>query len=160
MASAEENTAKAETQVSGDYDVEERLLHRLHGWVGDDFEAESHCHRALARVRAIGDTHGDLSSDTEPKTQNKSECSRVGPYELLGFIGQGGMGRVFKAKHDRLGRVVALKVLSSSSSLKTQTTKRFQREMRALGRIDHPNIVTASDAGVRDGIHFPRNGVC
>ncbi|MEO1524658.1 MAG: SUMF1/EgtB/PvdO family nonheme iron enzyme [Planctomycetota bacterium] len=154
MKSLEERASQAPIEVSDDYDAEESLLRGLDGWVGDDFEAESHCGRALAKVRAFGDTCGDSQGDTQPKTQDKTACSRVGPYTLLGFIGQGGMGRVFKAKHVRLGRVVALKVLSSSSSLKSQTTKRFQREMRALGRIDHPNIVTASDAGVRDGVHF------
>ena len=155
MRSAEKRPSEDPVEGVKDYRAEESLLRGLAHWTGDDFEAESHCGRALARVQALIETRDDGSSDTATGSRpHSSHRSKVGPYQLLGFIGQGGMGRVYKAKHDRLGRIVALKVLPDTSTLKTQTTKRFQREMRALGRIEHPNIVTASDAGVRDGVHF------
>ncbi|MEL6105982.1 MAG: SUMF1/EgtB/PvdO family nonheme iron enzyme [Planctomycetota bacterium] len=154
MRSVEPQTSENPADGANDYQAEESLLRGLAEWAGDDYEAESHCGRALARVQAFADTRGDGSRDTEERSHPNANRSKVGPYQLLGFIGQGGMGRVFKARHDRLGRVVALKVLGTASARKTHTAKRFQREMRALGRIEHPNIVTASDAGVRDGVHF------
>jgi serine/threonine protein kinase len=75
-------------------------------------------------------------------------------YQLLGRIGQGGMGTVCKAIHLRLAKTVAVKVLRWSRKNDPESIARFEREMRAVGRLDHPNIVRASDAGVADGVHF------
>ena len=76
----------------------------------------------------------------------------LGQYRILDQIGQGGMGRVFKAEHRTLGRLVALKVLAPGL-LKTERVQQlFRREARAAARLLHPNIVTAFDAsqeGVR-----------
>jgi tRNA A-37 threonylcarbamoyl transferase component Bud32 len=81
------------------------------------------------------------------------ERGRLGQYEILGRIGQGGMGAVFKARHAELGKVVALKVLSSGQ-LDEALVARFKNEMRALGRLDHPHVVGAHDAGEVGGVHF------
>jgi eukaryotic-like serine/threonine-protein kinase len=71
----------------------------------------------------------------------------LGQYRILDQIGQGGMGRVFKADHRTLGRLVALKVLAPGL-LKTERVQQlFRREVRAAARLLHPNIVTAFDAG-------------
>jgi serine/threonine protein kinase len=70
----------------------------------------------------------------------------LGQYRILDQIGQGGMGRVFKAEHRTLGRLVALKVLAPGL-LKTERVQQlFRREARAAARLLHPNIVTAFDA--------------
>jgi serine/threonine protein kinase len=78
----------------------------------------------------------------------------LGEYRLLERIGRGGMGQVFRALHLRLDKLVALKVLPSDRFGDPQAVARFEREMRAVGRLDHPNIVLARDAGEVDGIHF------
>ncbi|MBP3958146.1 SUMF1/EgtB/PvdO family nonheme iron enzyme [Gemmata sp. G18] len=73
-------------------------------------------------------------------------------YRVMERLGQGGMGTVFKAVHVRLGKVVALKVIRGARD--AAAVARFDREMRAVGRLDHPNIVRASDAGEANGVHF------
>ncbi len=71
---------------------------------------------------------------------------RFGEYELTEKLGEGGMGVVFKAVHTKLGRTVALKVLPEERLRSAEAVARFEREMRAIGAVDHPNIVQAHDA--------------
>jgi serine/threonine protein kinase len=78
---------------------------------------------------------------------------RLGKYEILETLGRGNMGVVYKARHTELGKVVALKVLPSSESDEAGIA-RFKNEARAVGRLDHPNIVTAHDAGRDEGVHY------
>jgi serine/threonine protein kinase len=78
----------------------------------------------------------------------------VGPYKVLSHIGQGGMGSVFRALHIHLDRIVALKVLPPGRLQRPEAVARFNREMKAVGKLNHPNIVQAFDAGVHDGMHF------
>jgi serine/threonine protein kinase/CHAT domain-containing protein/tetratricopeptide (TPR) repeat protein len=78
---------------------------------------------------------------------------RLGQYEILGKLGQGGMGAVFKARHTELGKIVALKVLPVQQ-MDEVTVGRFKNEVRAIGKLDHPNIVVAHDAGESRGVHF------
>ena len=80
--------------------------------------------------------------------------SRLGDYELLKKLGQGGMGTVYQAQHVRLKRVVALKVLPQNRLGNTDAVARFEREIEAVGRLDHPHIVRAFDAREVDGIRF------
>lgn len=78
----------------------------------------------------------------------------LGGYELIDKIGVGGMGQVFKARHRRMKRVVALKKLPDEFSGSRELLRRFEREVEAAAKLDHPNIVTAFDAGEEAGIHF------
>jgi CHAT domain-containing protein/tRNA A-37 threonylcarbamoyl transferase component Bud32 len=78
---------------------------------------------------------------------------RLGQYEIIGKLGQGGMGAVFKARHTELGKIVALKVLPVQQ-MDEVTVGRFKNEVRAIGKLDHPNIVVAHDAGEARGMHF------
>lgn len=78
----------------------------------------------------------------------------LGNYTILDKLGQGGMGMVLKAEHRRMKRVVALKVLSPAVTENPEMTRRFQREVEAAARLDHPNIVTAYDADEANGTHF------
>ncbi len=71
---------------------------------------------------------------------------RIGNYEVLDKLGAGGMGAVYKARHRRMKRVVALKVLSREGSRSGTLADRFQREIETLARLAHPNIVMAYDA--------------
>ncbi len=75
-------------------------------------------------------------------------------YQLLGTIGQGGMGTVFKGHHLNLKRFVAIKALRVDQGRSTDLTHRFLREMEAIGRMDHPNVVRAMDAGERNGVFY------
>lgn len=79
---------------------------------------------------------------------------RLGDYQLIGRIGGGGMGTVYKALHVRMGRVVALKVLRPEIQQNPVLIQRFDREVRAVARLSHPNIVSALDAREQDGLHF------
>ncbi len=79
---------------------------------------------------------------------------RLRDYQLLDKIGQGGMGAVYRARHTRLDRVVALKVLPAAHLDDPAAVARFQREMKAVGKLDHENIVRATDAGEESGAHF------
>jgi serine/threonine protein kinase len=76
--------------------------------------------------------------------------SRLGPYEILGQIGAGGMGEVYRAKDPRLGRDVAIKVLPASFSQDTDRLRRFEQEARAAGVLNHPNITAVYDFGTHD----------
>jgi hypothetical protein len=81
------------------------------------------------------------------------ENGRLGQYEVLGKLGKGGMGAVFKARHTELGKLVALKVLPAEH-MDEVGIARFKNEVRAIGKLDHPNIVVAHDAGESRGAHF------
>ena len=76
----------------------------------------------------------------------------LGEYQVLEELGHGGMGRVYKALQTKLDRVVALKVLPRGRLRDQQAIARFEREMKAIGRLDHPNIVQAYDAREIDGM--------
>ncbi|MES2790456.1 MAG: SUMF1/EgtB/PvdO family nonheme iron enzyme [Planctomycetota bacterium] len=78
----------------------------------------------------------------------------IGPYRLTKKLGQGGMGAVYQATHTKLDKVVAIKLLSRQSGLEATAVERFEREMKAVGKLDHPHIVRAMDAGECDGFHY------
>ena len=71
----------------------------------------------------------------------------MGDYVLVAELGAGGMGKVYKARHRRMERIVALKVMSAAAMQDEAAVKRFQREVKAAARLEHINIVTAYDSG-------------
>lgn len=92
---------------------------------------------------------------TRPSAAASSEYGvMLGQYRILEQIGSGGMGRVFKALHTRLDRFVALKLLPPGMIASEQLIARFHREIRAIGKLQHPHIVAALDAGEFEGTHF------
>jgi serine/threonine protein kinase len=78
----------------------------------------------------------------------------LGPYRILDQIGRGGMGRVYKAEHRTMGRTVALKVFAPNMVNTERALELFQREVRAIAQLGHPNIVTAYDANEENGRHY------
>lgn len=80
--------------------------------------------------------------------------TQLGPYEIVARLGAGGMGEVFRAHDSRLGRDVAIKVLSSRISSDPSSKKRFLREARALSAISHSNICSLFDIGSVEGTDF------
>jgi tRNA A-37 threonylcarbamoyl transferase component Bud32/uncharacterized membrane protein YidH (DUF202 family) len=74
--------------------------------------------------------------------------------EILGLVGRGGMGVVYKARQKRLDRLVALKILPPNVSRDAAFSERFTREAKALARLTHPNIVTVHDFGQTNGLFY------
>src|SRR5512137_2561111 len=79
-----------------------------------------------------------------------SPGARLGPYEIVGLIGAGGMGEVYRARDARLGRDVAIKVLSPQLAATPEARARFEREARTISQLNHPHICTLHDIG-REG---------
>src|SRR5262245_24909621 len=86
--------------------------------------------------------------------EGRLEELRIGNYQVLDRLGAGGMGTVFKARHRRMKRVVALKVLSRAAGTDDTFVQRFQREVEVISRLSHPNIVMAFDADEAEVGHF------
>ena len=90
----------------------------------------------------------------------------VGRYVILDRIGSGSMGRVYKAHHAMMDRIVALKIIAPEIASNERVVARFQREMKLVGRLDHPNVVRAFDADqihkvlyiVMEYVHRPQPG--
>src|SRR5262245_30680302 len=78
--------------------------------------------------------------------------TRLGPYEIVGRLGAGGMGEVYRARDTRLGRDVALKLIPAALAASPEARARFQVEAQAISRLNHPNICTLYDVGV-EGEH-------
>ena len=86
--------------------------------------------------------------------QKKSRGLLIGDYLILEKVGQGGMGKVFKARHRKLGRLGALKILPPSFARDSDAVLRFRREFEAAGRLKHINLVAAFEANEDRGVHF------
>jgi serine/threonine protein kinase/dipeptidyl aminopeptidase/acylaminoacyl peptidase len=80
--------------------------------------------------------------------------SRIGPYEVLAPIGAGGMGKVYRARDARLGREVAIKVLSAARLEDEAVVRRFELEARLAGSLNHPNILGLYDVGEHEGVPY------
>jgi Tol biopolymer transport system component len=80
--------------------------------------------------------------------------TRLGPYEIVAPIGEGGMGEVYRALDARLGREVAIKVLPASFAGDVDRLRRFEQEARATGALNHPNILAVYDIGSHEGAPY------
>jgi Tol biopolymer transport system component len=78
----------------------------------------------------------------------------LGPYEILGPIGAGGMGEVFRARDARLGRDVALKMLPTGFTADQDRLRRFEQEARSAAALNHPNILAVHDIGATNGVPY------
>jgi hypothetical protein len=103
-----------------------------------------------AQAADLSDT--PVSRADEP--EEPAEALLLGEYYLEDLLGSSSTGPVYKARHRTLGRVVALKLLSSEAAQSPETVARFRRKVSVMGRLNHPHLVAAYDAGERDGIHF------
>jgi serine/threonine protein kinase/WD40 repeat protein len=140
----------AELEGSSDT-VIERLRQQVQP---DQYEQESGCQSMLAAIDAIGREPTFAGGSHRGAESADPGLGMVREYKLLAKIGEGGMGAVYKALHTKLDKIVALKVLPAERTKDEQSVARFEREMRAVGKLDHPNIVRAMDAGEADGQHF------
>jgi eukaryotic-like serine/threonine-protein kinase len=80
--------------------------------------------------------------------------TRLGPYEVLGLVGAGGMGEVYRARDSRLGREVAIKTLPASLADDPERLRRFEREARAVASLNHPHVLTVHDVGTHEGVPY------
>jgi serine/threonine protein kinase len=80
--------------------------------------------------------------------------TRLGPYEILGALGAGGMGEVYRARDTRLDRTVAVKVLPAELAQDNERRARFEREARAISSLNHPHICVLHDFGHQDGTDY------
>jgi Tol biopolymer transport system component len=79
---------------------------------------------------------------------------RLGPYEIVGPIGSGGMGEVHRAKDTRLSREVAIKVLPTDFAENADRLRRFEQEARSAGMLNHPNLLSVYDIGTHNGAPY------
>ena len=80
--------------------------------------------------------------------------TRLGPYEIVSALGEGGMGEVYRAHDTRLDRAVAVKVLPLHVAHDPEVRQRFEREARTLAALSHPHICPVFDVGQQDGVDF------
>ena len=110
---------------------------------------------AVESIRSQNFQSGDASITPIPDTQvDQAIGVQIGDYELEQQIASGGMGSVFRARHTRLERTVAIKILPERKMQNSAAISRFKREMKIIGQMNHPSMVSATDAGEADGTHY------
>lgn len=115
---------------------------------GDEsFINEYEFHESVSVVQAY-------ESDALHLPKEPSRKHHIGRYMLIERLGTGGMGTVYKSLHTKLEKFVALKILRTKRMLDDRAIARFEREMKAVGKLKHENIVQASDAGDADGKQY------
>jgi RND family efflux transporter MFP subunit len=124
----------------------------------DPYLHEPGCGQAVARAQAVvGDcpdfrgVAGQRDGKSDSRENGTVPFESLGEYQLIQRLGGGGMGTVYKARQGRLDRIVALKILSRGRTDDPRAIVRFEREMKAIGRLDHAHIVRAYDAREIDG---------
>jgi formylglycine-generating enzyme required for sulfatase activity/serine/threonine protein kinase len=116
---------------------------------------ESGHQRALADLgKADSGASVKEDFDDEKTIDQPLDLGELGEYRLLEKLGEGGMGAVYKALQVNLEKIVAMKVLPKGRMGDEQATARFKREMKAVGQLEHPNIVRAMDAREIEGTSF------
>jgi tRNA A-37 threonylcarbamoyl transferase component Bud32 len=136
------------------------LAARLRQPPGTDTPDEEEA-RAAALVEGLGRRLGEgdatplpAAAADETATEGRPPLGQLGQYALLERLGEGGMGEVYKARHRLMDRVVAVKVIHPRHLSHPAALQRFQREIRALARLDHPHIVRAEYADQAGDTHF------
>jgi WD40 repeat protein/serine/threonine protein kinase len=108
---------------------------------------------ALAMMEDIRPSSEHLSGAAAPAAEGR-KLERVGDYRILREVGRGGMGVVYEAEQESLGRHVAVKVLPPHALFDAKQVQRFQCEARAAARLHHTNIVPVYGVGEADGLHY------
>jgi len=133
---------------------------------GERPTVEEYCHRypeiaddirelfpVLIRMEDLG-ADSSAGSTGSPAACADARPERLGDFRILREVGRGGMGVVYEAEQESLGRRVALKVLPDASLANTDQVRRFEREARAAARLHHTNIVPVFGVGQEGGHHY------
>lgn len=123
----------------------------------DPLTEEPACRAMLDQIESIalpGSTSDNTAANPELPPKFREHLLQQRDYELLEPLGAGGMGLVYKARHTRLERLVAIKLLTPQRMGDQSAIARFEREMNVVGQLEHPHIVRANDAGLIDGVHY------
>ncbi len=124
------------------------------------YEEEPECrqvvHRLLARAIPSDDqvAQSQVAESSPPLPLPLACPGCFKEYDLLEKLGEGAMGTVYKARHQQLKKLAAIKILLPGLAQDPQRIARFKREMKAVGQLDHPHIVRAMDAGEADSRHY------
>lgn len=113
----------------------------------------------LAEEELVGDFMGapalkDAAALVTKEVPGTLVGKQLGHYQLLTFIGAGGMGEVYAARDTRIGRKVAVKLLPATVARDVDRLRRFEQEARAVGMLNHPNILTIHDVGTHEGAPY------
>ena len=123
-------------------EAEDTFVARLRASATEDpYLQEAECAGVVARVKATAGSLAMSAASAVAAGSAPPVLGRLGEYELLDKLGEGGMGAVYRARQVNLDRVVALKVLPRGRAEGEHAVARFYREMKAVGRLNHPNIV-------------------
>ncbi len=113
---------------------------------------------AVARVSPTADQLNTIESLVSSGVLHQSEddgyAAELGEYKIVDFLGRGGMGVVLRAFEERLNRTVALKILRPDVANDEISVQRFEREAKAAGSLQHPNVVTVYTVGLLDGVAY------
>jgi eukaryotic-like serine/threonine-protein kinase len=111
-------------------------------------------HATHAWIATLLPHHDRSQLDFWGEEMTLASGTKLGPYEITGAIGAGGMGEVYRAKDTRLDRVIAIKVLPGHLANRADLRDRFEREARTIASLNHPHICTLYDIGQQDGIDY------
>lgn len=154
---AQPTTGMDSTEADVDRDVR-ALIGEMCAMDPDQRPSASDVADALLAAAVVTDETGPLDRTRRPKIPEKGSRvdvgSKLGRFELLEAIGEGGMGRVFKGRDGVSGEEVAIKVLSHARASDELSVRRFKREARVLSRVDSPSIAHFVEANEDDGVLY------
>jgi len=158
VASHIETCAACEDTISSLDGTADSMLDHLRMPPAQSIEGTPEYLAAMAKLQNQP-KQGAPTSSRNGESESSEHVDALSPevirdYKLISILGAGGMGTVYKAIHTKLDRVVALKLLPNRRIGNADAIVRFEREMKAIGKLDHPAIVRATDAGEDDGQHF------
>jgi len=119
-----------------------------------EYEKEPEFLNEPAWVSFIQPVSGSTSEAAEVEVAPGLPFDRLGEFRLIRRLGEGGMGVVYLAQQESLGRQVALKVIRPDRMGSFEATKRFWREIEAISKLEHPNIVSVHGSGEEEGIRY------
>jgi serine/threonine protein kinase/tetratricopeptide (TPR) repeat protein len=139
--------------VAPDFLETSRSRAYLAQWVWDEQFLE-HLVEGILKGKALAEGSGDSKPSSPPSLEPIQPGTFLGPYEITSRLGAGGMGEVWCARDNRLGRDVAIKIIPPEIAHDADRLRRFELEARAASQLNHPNVLVVYDIGARDGAPY------